>query len=70
LDGEVGAGSASERRLGVGGRGSASGAGALIEVEVRDGFGFGQIVIGRLVEVEAGIGVEGEIRAGAVRGRE
>jgi hypothetical protein len=42
-------------------QGSASGAGALIEVEVRDTFGFGRIVDGRLVEVEAGIGVEGEI---------
>jgi hypothetical protein len=42
-------------------QGSASGAGAPIEVEVRDSFGFGRIVCGRLVEVEAGIGVEGEI---------
>jgi hypothetical protein len=59
-----------ERRLRVGGRGSASGAGALIEVEVRDGFGFGQVVGGRLVEVGAGIGVEGEVvlRRSAGRG--
>jgi hypothetical protein len=61
-----------EGRLHVGGRGCASGAGALIEVEVRDGFGFGQVVSGRLVEVEIGIGVEGEIvlRGSAREGEE
>jgi hypothetical protein len=59
------AGSESERgQLGAGGRGCASGAGALIEVEVRNGFGFGRIVGGRLVEVETGIGVEGEVVLG------
>jgi hypothetical protein len=42
-------------------QGSASGAGALIEVEVRDIFGFGRVVCGRLVEVEAGIGIEGKV---------
>jgi hypothetical protein len=52
----------------MGGRGCASGAGALIEVEVRDGFGFGQVVSGRLVEVEAGIGVEGEVVLGRSAG--
>jgi hypothetical protein len=51
-------------------RGCASGAGALIEVEVRDGFGFGRIVGGRLVEIEAGICVAGEdvLRRSAGRG--
>jgi hypothetical protein len=51
-------------------RGSASGAGALIEVEVRHAFEFGRIVCGRLVEVEAGIGVEGEIVLRRSAGRE
>ena len=46
------------------GRGCASGAGALIEVEVRDGLGLARVVCGRLVEVEAGIGVEGEVVLG------
>jgi hypothetical protein len=50
-----------EAQLQVGRRGCASGAGALIEVEVRDGFRFGRIKGGRLVEIEAGIGVEGEV---------
>ena len=46
------------------GRGSASGAAALIEVEIRDGLGPGGIEGGRLVEVEAVVGVEGEVVVG------
>ncbi|CAN5804225.1 hypothetical protein BH23GEM6_BH23GEM6_15990 [soil metagenome] len=42
------------------GRGCASGAGALVEVEVRDGLGLARVVRGRLVEVEAVIGVAAE----------
>ena len=37
---------------------------ALSEVEVRDGLGFGRIVQGRLVDVEAGVDVEAEVVLG------
>ena len=54
-----------------GGRGTASGAVALIEVEVRDGLGLRQVIVGRLVDVEAGVGVEAEVVLGrAACGRE
>jgi len=52
------------------GRGSASGAVALIEVEVRDGLGLGGIEAGRLVNVEAVVGVEGEVGLGDPRAGE
>jgi hypothetical protein len=65
LAGELGGGSCGpEGQLPVGGRGFASGAGALIEVEVRNEIGLGRVVRGRLVEVEAGIGIEGEVMLG------
>jgi len=46
------------------GRGAASGAVALNEVEVRDGLRLGGIEGGRLVDVEAVVGVEGEVVSG------
>jgi hypothetical protein len=52
----------------AGGRGFASGAGALIEVEVRNRLRFGQVVHRRLIEVEIGLGVEGEFRLGRSSG--
>jgi hypothetical protein len=58
-----------EGQLRAGGRGLASGAGALIEVEVRNRLRFGQVVRRRLVEVEVGIGVEGEFGLGRSAGR-
>jgi len=44
------------------------GAGALIEVEVRDRLGLGRVVRWRLVEVEAGLGVEAEVALGRSAG--
>jgi hypothetical protein len=57
-----------EGHLETGRRGSASGTGALIEVEVRNRLRFGQVVHRRLIEVEIGIGVEGEFRPGQSAG--
>jgi len=41
-----------------------SASGALIEVEVRHGLGLARVVCGRLVQVEAGIGIEAEVALG------
>jgi len=46
------------------GRSPASGAVALIEVEVWGGLGLGGIESRRLVDVEAGVGVEAEVLLG------
>ena len=51
-------------RCGSDQRGSVSGAAALIEVAVRAGLGLGGIEGGCLVDVEAVLGVEGEVVLG------